>query len=86
MSDEDKMMRDKSLTWSKPAIVTSKDYLNSKDYLKAQFEKLKTTKYGFSIKIFDGEGNSTNQMELTPNRVDELKEMFDESELLQLQQ
>tara|TARA_R110001606_G_scaffold351954_1_gene502318 strand:- start:37 stop:297 length:261 start_codon:yes stop_codon:yes gene_type:complete len=80
MSDEDKMMRDKSLTWAKPAIVTSKDYL------KAQFEKLKTTKYGFSIKIFDGEGNSTNQMELTPNRVDELKEMFDESELLQLQQ
>jgi hypothetical protein len=45
--------------------------------LKAQFEKLKTTKYGFSIKIFDGEGNSTNQMELTTNRTNELKEILE---------
>jgi len=51
-------------------------FKNSFDYLKGQFEKLKTTKYGFSIKIFDGEGNSTNQMELTPNRADEIKEIL----------
>ena len=60
-------------------------FKNSFDYLKEQFEKLKTTKYGFSIKIFDGEGNSTNHLELTPNRIDELKKIFDKSELLQLQ-
>jgi len=60
-------------------------FKNSFDYLKGQFEKLKTTKYGFSIKIFDGEGNSTNHLELTPNRIDELKKIFDKSELLQLQ-
>lgn len=51
-------------------------FKNSADYLQGQFEKLKTTKYGFSIKIFDGEGNSTNQMELTPNRTDEIKEIL----------
>lgn len=51
-------------------------FKNSTDYLQGQFEKLKTTKYGFSIKIFDGEGNSTNQMELTPNRTDEIKEIL----------
>jgi hypothetical protein len=51
-------------------------FKNSSDYLQGQFEKLKTTKYGFSIKIFDGEGNSTNQMELTPNRTDEIKEIL----------
>ena len=60
-------------------------FKNSFDYLKEQCEKLKTTKYGFSIKIFDGEGNSTNHLELTPNRIDELKKIFDKSELLQLQ-
>ena len=60
-------------------------FKNSFDYLKGQFKKLKTTKYGFSIKIFDGEGNSTNHLELTPNRIDELKKIFDKSELLQLQ-
>ena len=46
------------------------------NYVREQFKKLKTTKYGFSIKIFDGEGNSTNQMELTPNRTDEIKEIL----------
>ena len=51
-------------------------FKNSADYLQGQFKKLKTTKYGFSIKIFDGEGNSTNQMELTPNRTDEIKEIL----------
>ena len=51
-------------------------FKNSSDYLQGQFEKLKTTEYGFSIKIFDGEGNSTNQMELTPNRTDEIKEIL----------
>lgn len=44
----------------------------SYDYLKNQFKKLKKTKYGFHIKISDGVGNSTNRMELTPNRAKEI--------------
>ena len=50
--------------------------MNSKHYLQEQFKKLKPTEYGFSIKIFDGLGNSTNQMELTPNRAIELLEVL----------
>ena len=50
--------------------------MSSKQYLEYQFKKLTNTKYGFSIKIFDGSGNSTNQMELTPNRAIELLEVL----------
>jgi hypothetical protein len=50
--------------------------MNSKQYLQEQFKKLKPSKYGFNIKIFDGLGNSTNQMELTPNRAIELLEIL----------
>ncbi len=50
--------------------------MTSKEYLKAQFKKLKKTKYGFSLKIFDAEGNATNQMELTPNRAKEIIEIL----------
>ena len=50
--------------------------MDSKKYLQEQFKKLTNTKYGFSIKIFDGSGNSTNQMELTPNRAIELLEVL----------
>ncbi len=50
--------------------------MTSKEYLKTQFKKLKKTKYGFSLKIFDGEGNETNQMELTPNRAKEIIEIL----------
>ena len=39
-------------------------------YVRSQFEKLKTTKYGFNIKIVDGENNSTNYMELTPQKAE----------------
>jgi hypothetical protein len=45
-------------------------------YLTDQFKKLQSTKYGFSIKIFDGVGNETNQMELTPNRLKDLLKLF----------
>jgi len=46
--------------------------MTSEEYLRIQFKKLKKTKYGFSLKIFDSEGNATNQMELTPNRAKEI--------------
>ena len=39
-------------------------------YVRSQFEKLKTTKYGFNIKIVDGENNSTLWMELTPQKAE----------------
>jgi|TARA_Y100000310_G_scaffold171302_1_gene171504 hypothetical protein len=39
-------------------------------YVRSQFEKLKTTKYGFHIKIVDGEKNSTLWMELTPQKAE----------------
>ena len=55
--------------------------MNSKQYLEDQFKKLTNTKYGFSIKIFDGFGNSTNQMELTPNRAIELLEVLKQKQL-----
>jgi hypothetical protein len=55
--------------------------MNSKQYLEYQFKKLTNTKYGFSIKIFDGCGNSTNQMELTPNRAIELLELLKQKQL-----
>jgi len=54
--------------------------MNSKHYLQEQFKKLKPTEYGFSIKIFDGLGNSTNQMELTPNIAIELLEVLKQKE------
>jgi hypothetical protein len=50
--------------------------ITSEKYLYDQFKKLQTTKYGFSIKIFDGVGNETNQMELTPNRLKDLLKLF----------
>ena len=50
--------------------------LTSKQYLKNQFKKLQKTKYGLSIKIFDGKGNTTNQMELTPKRAKEIFEIL----------
>jgi hypothetical protein len=50
--------------------------MTSKEYLINQFNKLQKTKYGFSIKIFDGNGNATNQMELTPNRAKEILEVI----------
>ena len=38
----------------------------------------KNTKYGFSIKIFDGEGNHTHCMELTPNRAKDILKILKE--------
>lgn len=38
------------------------------NYVRKQFKKLQETNFGFSIKIFDGLGNTTNQMELTPQK------------------
>ena len=37
-------------------------------YLRDQFKKLENTDVGFHIKIFDSVGNSTNHMELTPQK------------------
>jgi len=51
--------------------------MDSKEYIETQFQRLKTTKYGFSVKIFDGDGNATNQMELTPNRAREILEVLE---------
>jgi len=49
-------------------------------YVRSQFERLKNTKYGFSIKIVDGENNSTNYMELTPDRVKDILKILKERE------
>ena len=38
------------------------------NYVREQFKRLTETEYGFSIKIFDGLGNTTNTMELTPQK------------------
>jgi len=38
------------------------------NYVREQFKRLNDTKYGLSVKIFDGVGNKTNQMELTPQK------------------
>ena len=54
--------------------------MTSEEYLRNQFDKLNKTKFGFSIKIFDGEGNYTNQMELTPNRAREILKILEEKE------
>ena len=54
--------------------------MTSEEYLRNQFDKLKQTEFGFSIKIFDGEGNYTNQMELTPNRAKEILKILEEKE------
>jgi hypothetical protein len=48
-----------------------------KEYVTREFKKLTNTKYGFSIKIFDAEGNATNQMELTPNRARHILEWLE---------
>ena len=49
-------------------------------YLRTKFKKLKNTKYGFNIKIFDGENNSTNYMELTPDRAKDILKILVERE------
>lgn len=41
---------------------------NYERYVRDQFSRLKKTDFGFSVKIFDEKGNSTNQMELTPQK------------------
>ena len=46
MSDEDKMMRDKSLTWSKPAILKNKSYKILSKRLKKDFSGIKTKNIG----------------------------------------
>ena len=46
-------------------------------YLYDQFKKLKKTEYGFKIKISDGEGNSTNTMDLTPNRAKDILKILE---------
>ena len=43
-------------------------YCPYENYVRDQFKKLKPSKYGYSLKIFDGFGNSTYQMELTPQK------------------
>ena len=47
-------------------------------YLYDQFKRLKYTEYGFKVKIFDSEGNSTNYMELTPNRAKDILKILKE--------
>ena len=39
-------------------------------YVRQQFNKLQKTDFGYSVKIFDGNGNTTNQMELTPQKAE----------------
>ena len=48
-------------------------------YVRNQFNKLKKTKYGFKIKIFDGLGNATNMMELTPQKAKLILKILRES-------
>tara|TARA_R100001510_G_scaffold28312_1_gene25027 strand:- start:337 stop:513 length:177 start_codon:yes stop_codon:yes gene_type:complete len=47
-------------------------------YLRRQFSRLKNTEYGFSIKIFDGEGNHTNNMQLDLDRAIEIVKILNE--------
>lgn len=44
------------------------EYCPYENYVRDQFKKLKPSEYGYSVKIFDGLGNSTYQMELTPQK------------------
>jgi type II restriction/modification system DNA methylase subunit YeeA len=48
------------------------------NYVREQFKKLKSTKYGFNIKIVDGENNSTNYMELTPQKIQLILKLLNE--------
>tara|TARA_R100001129_G_C5269847_1_gene233748 strand:+ start:706 stop:879 length:174 start_codon:yes stop_codon:yes gene_type:complete len=54
--------------------------MTSEEFLRYQFDTLKKTEVGYSIKIFDGEGNFTNQMELTPNRAREILKILEEQQ------
>ena len=40
------------------------------NYVRQQFNKLQKTNFCYSVKIFDGNGNTTNQMELTPQKAE----------------
>ena len=53
--------------------------MTDQEYLESQFKKLVNSTYGFSIKISDGEGNSTNRMELTPNRAKHILEWLNKN-------
>lgn len=53
--------------------------MTDKEYLENQFKKLVNSTYGFSIKISDGEGNSTNRMDLTPNRAKNILEWLEKN-------
>ena len=56
-----------------------RDIMNKyENYVREQFKKLKSTKYGFNIKIVDGENNSTNYMELTPQKIQLILKLLNE--------
>tara|TARA_R100000664_G_C2708616_1_gene106218 strand:+ start:504 stop:833 length:330 start_codon:yes stop_codon:yes gene_type:complete len=44
--------------------------MTNKEYLKNQFKKL--IKHDLKIKVFDGEGNSTNYLNITPNNIKQI--------------
>ena len=44
--------------------------MTNKEYLKIQFKKL--IKHNLKIKVFDGEGNSTNYLNITSNNAKEI--------------
>ena len=46
ISDEDKMMRDKSLKWSKPSVLKNKAYKVLSKRLKKDFSGIKTKNLG----------------------------------------
>jgi len=46
--------------------------MTDKEYFQSQLRKLKNTKYGFKIKIFDNEGNSTNYLNITSDNAKEI--------------
>ena len=57
------------------------EYCPYENYVRDQFKKLKPSKYGYSLKIFDGLGNSTNQMELTPQKAIIIYDILQELEV-----
>ena len=48
------------------------------NYVREQFKRLTETDYGFSVKIFDGNGNTTNQMDLTPQKAELILKILNE--------
>lgn len=49
------------------------------NYIQSQFDRLRQTKYAYTIKIWDSNGNSTNHLNLTQEELLQIQAILNKS-------